>query len=359
MLTDRERWLRTMRYESVDHRPLGLVGPWIDTLERWYGEGLPRGVDVHEFLGVQGSRMINISGIAGLYPFYETRTISEDKTFRISLDSYGRTVRTFIDHTSMPEWLDFPVKSPADLQQVLDEHFDIDNLDARFGPEWEAKIQQDAQTGAVIMIDGGCYYWTLRSLAGVEYASYLFYDAPELIDELFERYYTVVMEGIRRAAKLVRIDCIGFGEDIAYKTGTLISPAMFRQYILPRYAKTMELAHSIGVEFTAYDSDGDVREFIPDYLNVGINGLAPCEVAANMIPSELRKQFGRDLRMIGGIDKREVARGKAAIDAEIERNKSLIDEGGYIPSIDHSVSSDISFDNYRYYLDAIQKALGM
>ncbi|MCG2660649.1 MAG: hypothetical protein L6437_10445 [Kiritimatiellae bacterium] len=63
--------------------------------------------------------------------------------------------------------------------------------------------------------------------------------------------------------------------------------------------------------------------------------------------------------MIGGIDKREIAKGKSAINAEIERNRPVIEEGGYIPAIDHSVSADISFDNYRYFIDAIQKAIGM
>ena len=358
-MNDRERFLNTMRCQPVDRPPLHLVGPWPDTLARWRREGLPGEVeDVHEYLGAKRLRALNVTGVAGIYPPFEERIISEKDGILISIDAYGRTTRTFKDHTSMPEWIDFPVNNPDDLRRAMDEHFDVENLDARFTPEWEEKVRT-APADAVIVLDGGGYYWTLRSLAGVETTSYLLYDAPELVDELFERYFTVVMEGFRRVAPRIKVDVIGFGEDIAYKNGPLVSPAMFRDMILPRYRKAMDVAREKGIDLTWYDSDGDLRLLIPDCLSVGINGLAPCEVAAGMDPVALRKQYGKELRMIGGFDKRVVAEGKASIDAEIERLKPVIEEGGFLPAIDHSVSADISFDNYRYYLDAIQETLGI
>jgi uroporphyrinogen decarboxylase len=357
-MNDRERFLRTMRYEPVDHRPLHLVGAWDDTLRRWRREGLPEGVDAHALLGVQPLRVANVGPAAGIFPPFEERVISEDAEVTLSLDAYGRTVKNFKDHTSMPEWIDFPVKTGDDLRRMMDRHFDTSNLEARFPPDWERKTREGAARHDIVLIDGGCYYNTLRSLAGVENASYLLYDAPELVDELFERYFTVVMAGLRRAVKIVTLDVIGFGEDIAYKTGTLISPEMFRRMILPRYRQAMEFAQAHGIDLAWYDSDGDVRAFIPDYLAVGINGLAPCEVAAGMDPVELRRTFGKSLRMLGGFDKRLVARGKAAIDAEFRRLQPVIEEGGYLPAIDHSVSADISWDNYRHFIDALRKASG-
>ena len=241
-MTERDRFLGTMRYQDVDRRPLHLVGPWADTLERWYGEGLPRGRDVHEYLGVTSLRTANLCGISGIHPPYTTRTIEETATYRISLDEYGRKVRTFKNHTSMPEWIEFPVKTAEDLRRLLDEHFDVEHMDERFPPEWLPRVQKAAAGDAVNVIDGGCYYWTLRSVAGVDGAAYLLYVAPDLVDELFERYFTVVMEGMRRAYRFARIDVVGFGEDIAFKTGPLMSPAMFRRFILPRYAKIQDIA---------------------------------------------------------------------------------------------------------------------
>jgi len=355
-MNDRERFLRTMRYEPVDHRPLHLVGAWGDTIQRWRQEGLPEGVDANALLGVKSIHLANVGPAAGIFPPFEERVIREETEVTIALDSYGRTVKNFKNHTSMPEWIDFPVKTGDDLRRLMDQHFDVSNLEARFPPDWERKTREAAARDDIILVDGGCYYNTLRNLAGVENASYLLYDAPELVDELFERYFAVVMAGLERAVKIVKIDLIGFGEDIAYKTGTLISPEMFRRMILPRYRKAMEFAHAHGIDLTWYDSDGDIRAFIPDYLAVGINGLEPCEVAAGMDPVELRRTFGKSLRLIGGFDKRLVAQGKAAIDAEFRRLQPVIKEGGYLPAIDHSVSADISWDNYRHFIDALRKA---
>ncbi len=357
-MTHKERFLRTLRYESVDRHPVYLAGPWHDTLARWRGEGMPADVtDVHEFLGVKeyGYKMSNITPIAGPHPTFEKKFLREEGDEVYSIDSYGRTVKDFKTHTTMPEWVEFPVKEGADLRRYLDEHFDVANLDSRFAPEWGDKAKAAEARGDVVMIDGGCYYWTLRSIAGVDGASYLLFDSPELVDELCERYFTVVMEGLRRAVKIVKVDVIGFGEDFAFKTGPLLSPDMFRRFILPRYAKTMAFAREHGIDLTWHDSDGDCRLLLPDMLSVGVNSTCPCEVAASMDPVALRRQFGRDLRIGGGFDKRIVPEGADAVKKELDRLAPVIREGGFIPGIDHSVPADVSWDAYRSYIDQLIK----
>lgn len=353
-MTNRERFLKYMKYQSVDCSPLHLVGPWPDTLHRWYNEGLPRGADPNVFLGSPAPLAINnVSGQTGLFPRVTERTIREDEQFRVYTNSYGVTVRDYKDQTTMPEWVEFPVRGRDDLKRVLKEHFDPDRMEERFSVEWQEKISH-SDGERLVLIDGGCYYGTLRNLAGVEHASYMFYDAPDLVEELFERMNVICLEGLRRATNRVKIDLIGFGEDIAGKNGPLISPELFRKFLKPRYKKVMDLAHGQGIDLAWYDSDGDVRPLIGDYLEVGINCLAPCEMAASMDPVALRNQFGRDLRMIGGFDKRIVARGPSAIDAEFERLRPVIEEGGFLPAIDHSVSADISFVNYRHFVERLQ-----
>jgi uroporphyrinogen decarboxylase len=361
-LTQRERFLRTLHYQETDRRPLYLAGPWQETLERWRGEGLPADVEnVHEYLGAAeyGYRMSNITPAAGPFPPFERKTVRETEEEIFYIDSYGRTVHDFKHKATIPEWVEFPVKSPGDLRRYLDEHFDVDHLDARFAADWADKAKAAQARGDVIMIDGGCYYWTLRSIAGVDGASYLLFDAPELVDELCERYFTVVMEGLRRAVEIVTVDVIGFGEDFAFKTGPLLSPDMFRQFILPRYAKTMAFAHEHGVDLTWHDSDGDCRALLPDMLKVGVNSSVPCEVAANMDPVALRAQFGRELRIGGGFDKRIVAQGPEAVKAELKRLEPVVRNGGYIPGIDHSVPADVSWDHYRTYLEIMMEVTKM
>ena len=78
-----------------------------------------------------------------------------------------------------------------------------------------------------------------------------------------------------------------------------------------------------------------------------------------MSPSELRPRYGRALQFVGGLDKRAIAQGPSAIDAEIARNRPVIVEGGYVPAIDHSVSADISLDCYRHFLDRVPGMLAV
>ncbi len=77
--------------------------------------------------------------------------------------------------------------------------------------------------------------------------------------------------------------------------------------------------------------------------------MGPMEVAANMDVVKLRQAFPR-LQLIGGIDKRKIAAGKATIDRELQAKiPDLLKNGGYIPCCDHSVPPDVSWDNFCYY----------
>ena len=72
---------------------------------------------------------------------------------------------------------------------------------------------------------------------------------------------------------------------------------------------------------------------------------------------ERRNGVPRAKGLVGSLRPGEIARGPAAIDAEIECNRPLIAEGGFVPAIDHSVSADISFSNYCHFLERLQRAL--
>jgi uroporphyrinogen decarboxylase len=77
-----------------------------------------------------------------------------------------------------------------------------------------------------------------------------------------------------------------------------------------------------------------------------------------MDPVRLRKTFGKDLLLWGGIDKRKLARDKKDIDEELlYKLPSLLDEGGYIPTVDHTVPSDVSWENWQYYVELKRKII--
>ena len=95
--------------------------------------------------------------------------------------------------------------------------------------------------------------------------------------------------------------------------------------MLPRYREVVDFGRSHGVHLFGLDSDGNIDPLIPVWMDSGIDILYPFEVQADMDVLAMRKKYGRDLRMWGGIDKRHWRWGLAAIDRELERVKPLID----------------------------------
>jgi len=73
----------------------------------------------------------------------------------------------------------------------------------------------------------------------------------------------------------------------------------------------------------------------------------------------MRKKYGRELRLIANVDKKALASGLESAAKEIERIRPLIEEGGFIASVDHAVPSDVSFVNYTYYVDLLRKEVGV
>ncbi len=147
---------------------------------------------------------------------------------------------------------------------------------------------------------------------------------------------------------------------MAYKSGPLISPAMVRKFMMPRYRKITDLLHSYGVDVINIESDGNLNELIPLWLESGINYVSPLEVAAHNDAGALRKKYGKDLILSGNIDKRALIKGKEAIREEVmSKVPFLLEQGGYFPTIDHWVPPDVTFENYCYYINTLREAAGL
>ena len=164
---------------------------------------------------------------------------------------------------------------------------------------------------------------------------------------------------LRRVTETAPLTTVFFWEDMCYRSGPLISPKMFREFMLPRYKRITEFARSQGIDRIFVDSDGDVSQLIPLWIEAGINGVYPMEVAAGMDVAKLRREYGRDLLMTGGIDKRVLAQGRAAIDEELRRRMPVAESGGYIPHLDHAIPHDVPYEAFVYYWKRKKEYLGI
>ena len=200
----------------------------------------------------------------------------------------------------------------------------------------------------------------LRSLIGPEEVLYKFYDEPELIHDCMKTWFELADKIISEHQKYITLDELYFGEDICYKSGSLISPDMMREFLLPYYQQIITNIKSRQIDksrhlFFQIDTDGFANPVIDVYKEVGMDHMSPFEVAAGCDVVEVGKLYP-DLRIRGGIDKRILASGKDAIDRMVDRiMPAMKKRGGYIPVCDHGVPEEVAFDDYMHYRKRMQE----
>ena len=294
-------------------------------------------------------------------PPFQREVLEEDDNHVTYVDAQGIVMREFKRNpaSSMPQFIRFPVESREDFRKFWKERMRPD-LCARIGPDWRQKLRRhrDRDYVFVVLADRwGGFFGSLRNLVGVESLCTLFYDDPALVEEMMEADADFLIAMLGQMLEETDIDVFGFWEDMAYNAGPLIGPGLVRKFMVPRYRKVIDFARSRGVHYFALDSDGDVSLLIQPWLDAGIDILYPWEVQAGMDVTAVRKKYGRNLRLWGGVDKRALAKDKAAIDAEIARHKWVIDDGGFVPMLDHSAPPDIPYENYRYFMKRLREWL--
>ena len=151
---------------------------------------------------------------------------------------------------------------------------------------------------------------------------------------------------------------VTISEDMAYKEKSMISPQMCREFLLPCWRQWCACCRAAGVPIVEIDSDGHVGELIPAWIEAGVNCTSPLEVAAGNDLHGYRQRFDDRIAYRGGVDKRAIAAGGNTIRAEIARIRPVIDAGGYIPSCDHGVPANVSWDNYVDYCRLLAQATG-
>lgn len=381
----RERFLGICRSERPGD--LCLLSPylnsfWTETLEEWVKQGAPgQIVDtrfrgqyfqfdhmrlLHEIrTGSSMDREIDIEGAAYRYeippivPLYEPHFITEDEHTVTLINEGGQKVMVSREHPEkMPMYLDHPVKDRASWEEYK-KRLDP-NTPERLPSSWDAYVQKMNNRDVPTSLYVGSFFGYLREWTGLERLLYLFYDDPNLVEDMMDQICYLETECLTRVLEDLKVDQALFWEDMAFKSGPLISPAMFRKFMMPRYRKVTDILRSSGVNVIMVDSDGNLQELIPLWLECGINFFWPLEVAAGNDAVALRKQYGRDIILGGNIDKRALLKGKEATREEVmSKVPFLLKSGAYFPSVDHMVPPDVTFESYRYLINTLREIAGL
>ncbi len=359
-MTPHERFLATMHFRPVDRAPLWEWGPWPSAKRRWQREALGAGNEPPQYAECENKVQCGVD--LWMRPRYKERVISEDDESVTKVSDRGVVMRTFKspDTMSMPEHIEYPVKTLSDWEK-LKKRFDASDP-ARFPADWSKRCEQWRNSGPVLIFQGPrspSLFGFARELLGPKRIFYAFYDEPEMVHDMMEFITQFIVDLLPRVLDEAPLTSIFFWEDMCYRNGPLISPSMFREFMLPRYRRITDMARSKDVDLSFVDCDGNVEELIPLWLESGISGVYPMEVAAGMDVVSLRHEYGKDLLMTGGIDKRVLAQDRRSIDVELEAKIPLIEQGGYIPHIDHAIPHDVPYDNFVYYWGKKKSLLGI
>jgi hypothetical protein len=370
-MTHREAFLRINAFEPVDWIPNYELGAWGQAFERWSTEGMPDTPDAvcnwftgSCFFDLEARGFAPVS--TWMMPGFEYEVIEETDRYLVSRNGWGIVTKALKEGTvrgtrwCMDEYIGFPVTDRASFE-ALKHRYDP-TTPGRYPANWESlKAEWEERDYPLYLQTNGNFgfYSQLRSWVGTLPLTYLLYDEPALIEEMVEFMTDFFLATVERALQEVEFDCFNFFEDLAGKGGPLISPQLFRKFLLPGYKRVIDRLRQAGIKCIWVDSDGNCEALIPLWLEAGVTGLWPLEQASDMDALRLRKEYGKDLLLAGAIDKIQIAKGREAIDRELESKlPPLLESGGYIPHLDHTFPPDISYQDLLYYLEAKQSLMG-
>ena len=356
-MTSRERFLATMLGGTPDRIPFMFGGPRESTLNAWYKQGLPRDLPVWKITGSEEHQGVPLNMMP--LPAFEPVVLEETKRHKIWIDELGAKR---IDHKYLPtpgfvtrKWLEFPVKNRAGFREMV-KRYDPATPE-RLPKDWEERRATYQGRSFILSATIPSMFWRVRDWVGFEGLCMMLHDDPMLVHEMMHYVADFNIEVLRRVFEGgVDLDFIFFNEDMAYKTASMISPAMVREFMWPCYRKLVRFLRERGVSLLVMDCDGHIGELIPLWLEVGIDTVSPVEIAANNDPIAYRKQYGNRLGMFGGIDKRELRFDQARVKREVMGKVPwLVAQGRYIPQVDHGVPPDVPLRNFLYLCALIKE----
>jgi hypothetical protein len=332
------------------------------SLERWAAQGMPQDAALDQLFDFDPPGIVHLGQLgwceAALQPDFEVRVLEDRGAYELVQDFAGRQVLYFKGRRDgfMPEYIDHPVKDWRTWEENIAWRLDPETPE-RFADLEARMAQARLAAGQGMMISqnliGGYMY--LRSLIGPQHLLFAFYDMPEVIHAAMRAWLRLADAVVECHQQHVTLDEVYLAEDICYNRGALISPRAMKEFLLPYYeqlfanVKRRQLDPSRHL-YVHVDTDGYAVPVIPLYIeSIGMDVMSPFEVAAGCDVVAIGQQYP-GLALFGGIDKRELAQGRPAIDAMLERIiPAMKQRGGYIPTCDHGVPEEVPYQDYLYY----------
>lgn len=350
-MTTHERMTCMFEHRGADRVPI-TDSPWDATVERWRQEGLPDGVGLPEYFGLD-----KFAGIgADNSPRYPVAVVEETAEFVTRTTAWGQTMRTWKSHGGVPEFLACRITNAdawAEAKTRIAPSRDRVNWDhlAKIYPIWR-KEGYWIQAGFWFGFDASHSF-----VSGTETLLMAMVTDPEWVVDMFKHQLEVdlaLFEMVWEAG--YTFDAIRWCDDMGYKFNQFFSLGMYRELLKPFHQRAIDWAHAKGIKAELH-SCGDIRPFVPELVGMGLDSLNPIEVKAGMDPAMLKREFGDRLVFHGGLNAL-LYRDPDELWREMRRIVPIMKQnGGYVISSDHSVPDSVSLEQFREFV-RLAKELG-
>jgi hypothetical protein len=314
-MNGRDRFIKTMNYEQADRPPLFEDGIRENVIQIWRTQGLGK----------------------------------KDKLDSLFLFDQRDEIEPNLDPSPIPShW----PKTIAGLKNLI-KRLDPEDPN-RLPNDWDSKVNEwkTRDYPLILRVHRG-YFLTLGVHGWRRFtdAIQLLVDDPQLIVTWMNIYAEFSAQLISRILHEVDVDAALFSEPIGGNHGPLISPDMYSSFVLNSYQPILEVLKQFGINTIIYRTYANTRALLPSVVKAGFNCLWACECNPQAMDYvEIRQEFGRDLRLIGGIDSDSLRQNQQDIlQAVMGVVPSLLEDGGFIPLADGRVREDVSFENYVFY----------
>ena len=357
-LTTRERFVRTLTGQDTDRVPfMKCFGVDNAVLPEWEQEypGLHSYID--ELLGFEGGyRGWRITPVDfWLCGDIETTVLSENDEYVVVRYNYGKVEQRKKHGDYHAHTLEYPVKTREDWARIKEEY--LNPADPRRIPrDWDNYVELYQKREFPLQLTCGGVYGFARNMMGDEALCYAFYDDPGLVHDIMDSYIVFCLKLWERLCVKVDFDLIECWEDMASKTGSIISPRTFEEFMAPNYRKIRSFADAHHIPIVLVDSDGNINELAKQMNACGVNAMYPFEVGAGSDPFRVLSELP-SLGAIACLEKNACALGEEAIEEQMERAKKLIENGRCIPGPDHFVLGNVTFSGYKRFMNRLREVV--
>ncbi len=348
-MTSRERILTTLD-GGIPDRVGRYEYFWSETLDRWRSEGMPEDAVPEDHFELD----IHLLPRPDLTFRFPEDVIDGNEDYVTRRDANGVVVKRIREGEGHPpQWLDYRVKNATDWHEYKQR---LTSADDRLDPATHTDFDAACEKGKFVVFDANEPFVLAWSAVGQVNILTMMAEDPEVVRDMFGTYADLLISTAESMLSAgIDFDGAWLRGDMAYRNGPMFSPAMYDSLLFPAHKRLCDYFRSVGKP-TMLHTDGKIDMMIPRYIDAGFRAIHPLEAKCDQDVRELKAVYGKRITLFGNIDARILSGTKEEVEAEIGSKLSVAaKDGGYIFHSDHSIPPTVSYANYLYALELLEK----